>query len=122
MKPNLLIVQPHAAESDPTIDQFCETLCETHYVYLIRPLPKTLDDSPAGVRFLNFSLDHLPGFGEVEKVIIVDSPEITNRVKEKYPSARLDTWDRKSKQPSAESAKILQGDFGQAAEPLAKAI
>lgn len=120
MKPNLLVVHPYAAESDPVIDQLCETFCETHYVYLIRPIPTILDDSPAGVRFLNFSIDHLPGFGEVEKVIVIDSPEISDRLKEKYPTACFNLWDRKSKLP-LDSDTIIHGDFGQV-DMLAEAM
>ncbi len=130
MKPNLLIVQPHAAESDTVIDRLCESLCETHYVYLIRPTPALLDDSPAGVRYLNFSLDRLPGFGEVESVILIDSPEIAGRFEEKYPTARLGFWNRETDQgfplslsPSLSDHTIIQGEFGNARDrQLARAM
>jgi hypothetical protein len=135
MKPNLLIVQPQPFESDPAIERFCETLSETHYVYLIRPLPAFRDDSPAGVRYLNFSPDRLPGFGDVESVIVVGAPEIAGRLKEQYPAARHGHWNFESDGefpfdllPSL-SDTIIQGDFGHTAaeeeeeeEPLARAM
>lgn len=128
MKPNLLIVQPHSAESDSVIDRFCETLCETHYVYLIRPGMTLRDDSPAGVRFLNFSPNRFPGFGQVESVIVVGSSEIAGRLKEQYPTARHGRWDVEADGefpfflvPSL-SETIIQGEFGQLEEPLARAM
>lgn len=118
MKPNLLIVHPVQADSDTVIDRFCETLSETHYVYLVRPIAAHRDDSPAGVRYLHFSIDRLPGFGEVESVILIDSPEIAGQLKEKYPTARHAIWNREAEEnfpfslvPSL-SDTIIQGDFG----------
>jgi hypothetical protein len=131
MKPNLLIVQPQPVESDSAIERFCETLSETHYVYLVRPIDALREDSPAGVRFLHYSPDRLPSFGEVESVIVVGSPEISARLMESYPAARHGFWDLESDSefplelvPSF-SNTIIQGEFGHATEadePLARAM
>lgn len=122
MKPNLIIVQPPHIDSDSTIDHFCETMCDTHYVYLIRKITKFQDDSAAGVRFLNFSLDRLPGFGEVETVIVIDSAEIAARFKEAYPAAHHALWDIESHGAfpvpllPSRSQTIIQGEFGQGSD------
>jgi hypothetical protein len=118
MKPNILVVQPSHPDSHPAIDCFCEALAGTHYVYLVRPLSSHRDDSPAGVRFLNFSPDHLPGFGEVESVIVVDGIEHTSLLQEKYPGARhwhLDSDDSavvELTDGTAPDTTIIEGAFG----------
>ena len=93
MKPNLLIVQPPHVHLDFVIEQFCERFCESHYVYLTRPHSALREDSPAGVRFLNHSLDRLPGFGCVDTAISVGDVETAARLKESYPEAKLAVWD-----------------------------
>lgn len=117
MKPNLLVVQPSQRDADPAIDCFCEALAGTHYVYLIRPLTAFREDSPAGVRFLNFSPDGLPGFGEVESVIVVDDTEHTEILLEKYPAARHWHFDSSAGDVLALSAEPQEGieEFGRAA-------
>lgn len=118
MKPNILVVQPSRPDADAAIDCFCEALSGSHYVYLIRPLSGHREDSPAGVRFLNFSPDHLPGFGEVESVIVVDGIEHTSLLQKKYPAARhwhLDSEDAavlELTDAPAPDATIIEGDFG----------
>jgi len=120
MKPNLLVVQPPHVEADAAIDRFCESMCESHYVYLIRPITQSIEDSPAGVRFLKYSPDHLPGFGEVESVIVVDDPEIAGRVKEQYPTAHHSLWnleiDGEAPDWSASPDAIIHGEFGHSTE------
>lgn len=117
MKPNLLVIQPSPSAADSAIDLFCESLSETHYVYLIRPLDAFREDSPAGVRFLNFSPAHLPGFGEVESIVLVDEADHAPRLEEQYPGARHWRMDSTSgpdfiipglSQPDT----IISGDFG----------
>lgn len=127
MKPNLLVVQPPHVDADPAIDRFCESMCESHYVYLIRPATQSIEDSPAGVRLLRYSPDRLPGFGEVESVIVVDDLEISGRVKEQYPTARHALWNLKTHgdSPLLETSPdtIIRGEFGQASDqPLARAM
>ncbi len=120
MKPNILVLQPSLSDSDLMIDHLCESLAETHYVYLVRPLQSSREDSPQGVRFLNFSPGYLPGFGEVETVILVDDLALTGRVREKYPMANH--WHVDSRVgdytafPDVDTADtIVEGDFGPAA-------
>jgi len=122
MKPNLLIVQPPHVAADSVIDRFCESLCDTHYVYLIRPISTFREDSPAGVRFLNLSADRLPGFGEIESVIVVGDSEIAGRLQEKYPTAHHALWDLESEGelpfsliPSL-AGNVIDGKFGHATE------
>lgn len=129
MKPNLVLIQPAHAEAAPVIDRFCEMMCGTHYVYLIRPINGFQEDSPAGVRYLNFSIDRLPGFGEVESVIVVGGQDIAATVKEKYPAARLSHWPIETERdfPAAFDPTIpdtiIQGRFRRIASPeLAKAM
>lgn len=129
MKPNLIVIQPMQPDSDPAIDSICEMLCETYYVYVIRPLRTFRDDSPAGVRFLNYSYDRLPGFSLVETVIIVNGSELAGRLKTQYPSACQLLWNGViGAETSAEfipklSHTIVQGEFGHpAAKPFARAI
>ena len=129
MKPNLLVVQPPHIATDAIIDRFCESLCDTHYVYLIRPITTFRDDSPAGVRFLKFTPDHLPGFGEIESVIIVGESDIAGRLQEQYPTAHHAVWNLESHGerpfslvPSL-AANVIDGQFGHAADQtLARAI
>ena len=120
MKPNLLVVQPPHIDADPAIDRFCESMCESHYVYLIRPITQSIEDSPAGVRFLKYSPDHLPGFGEVESVIVVDDPEIAGRVREQYPSAHHALWnlqtDGEAPDWHTSPDAIIHGKFGHTTE------
>lgn len=127
MKPNLLVVQPPHVDADAAIGRFCESMCESHYVYLIRPATQSIEDSPAGVRFLKYSPDRLPGFGEVESVVVVADPEIAGRVKEQYPTAHHALWNLETDgdSPLLQSRQdtIIQGEFGQASDqPLARAI
>lgn len=127
MKPNLLVVQPPNVDADAAIDRFCESMCESHYVYLIRPSSQSIEDSPAGVRFLKYSADRLPGFGEVESVIVVADSEIVGRVKEHYPAARHALWnletDGDSPRLQTSPDTIIQGEFGQTnGLPLARAM
>lgn len=117
MKPNILVVQPSRRDADPAIDCFCEALSGSHYVYLIRPLTTFREDSPAGVRFLNFSAECLPGFGEVESVIVVDGLEHADVLQEKYPAARhwhldSDACDVLKLSESGDPDTIIEGDFG----------
>ena len=93
MKPNLVIVQPPHVRMDSLIEKFCENLCGSHYVYLVRPDSAFRDDSPAGVRFLNNPLDGLPAFGRVDAAIAVADPELADRLKICYPDSRLAVWN-----------------------------
>ena len=68
MKPNLLFVQTSQLEINAEIEKFCESFCDSHYVYLIRPNSTFREDSPAGLRFLSNPLDQLPGFAEVRSM------------------------------------------------------
>lgn len=92
MKPNLVIVQPPHIHMDAAIERFCESFCDSHYVYLIRPDSVFREDSPAGVRFLNHSLDHPPGFGKVDAIIAVADPQVADRLRACYPESRLAVW------------------------------
>ncbi len=128
MKPNIIIVQPSQAESDSVVEQFCETLSETHYAYLMRPLSAFREDSPTGVRFLNYNPDRLPGFGDVECVVVVEDPAAAEALREKYPAAPQSLWrlDEDGAFPFhlvPALATIVRGDFGRTAEPeLARAM
>ena len=123
MKPNIVVIQPSPADGDSSIDHFCETLSKTHYVYLIRPIEGFRDDSPAGVRFLNFSPDRLPGFGEVESIILVDGADLAPRLQEEYPTARQWLWNRKTDGGdlisfvAVDRDTIIQRDFSDADSP-----
>ncbi len=120
MKPNIVIVQPAHIESDAAIDAFCESLSDTHYVYLIRPGSAFRDDSPAGVRFLNHDLDRLPGFADVETVISVGDHNLAQSMMENYPAFAHLSWNPDSGNDFLDSfltsAKVVQGDFGKKAE------
>ncbi len=130
MKPNLIVVQPPHAEADSIVESFCETMCGTHYVYLIRHATGFREDSPAGVRFLNLSPSRLPGFGEVESVLVVDGDEdLLARVRSHYPAAHLAIWslEENGGQPfeliPSLSGTIIRGEFGQTEEKeLARAM
>jgi len=129
MKPNLIVVQTAHSEIDTQIEMFLEHFCESHYVYLIRPHSGLRDDSPAGIRFLSQSLDHLPDIANVDAVISVGDPQAADRLKETYPDSRSALWD-----PEAEaylpdlfvsllSPTLVRGDFGPADDrDLARAI
>jgi len=129
MKPNLLVVQPPHIDADAAIDRFCESMCESHYVYLIRPITQSIEDSPAGVRLLRYSPDRLPGFGEIESVIVVGDTKMAGRLQEKYPTAHHALWDLESQGelpysliPSL-AENVIDGEFGHATErELAHAI
>ncbi len=120
MKPNIVIVQPAHIESDAAIDTFCETLSDTHYVYLIRPGSAPRDDSPAGVRFLNHSLDRLPGFAQVDMAIAIGEPDLAARLKMAYPASGHTAWNPNEGDAFLDSflasTKIVRGDFGKADE------
>ena len=119
MKPNLIIVQPPHVCVDSMIEQLCEDFSETHYVYLVRPNSEIRDDSPAGVRFLNHSLDRLPGFGKVDMAIAVGDPLVADRLKECYPESKLALWDPRENSGFPEliasliRPKVVRGDFGE---------
>ncbi len=119
MKPNLLFVQTTRFEINPQIEKFCEHFCDTHYVYLIRPGSEFRDDTPSGLRFLNHSLDSLPGFADVDTVIsVADEPEAADRLKEHYPSSRIEAWDTEDELRLPEllvsllRPTVVKGDFG----------
>ncbi|MBK1881545.1 hypothetical protein JIN85_03905 [Luteolibacter pohnpeiensis] len=129
MKPNLLIVQPHSVEADSIIEQISEILSKTHYVYLLRPLNEFRDDSPAGVRFLRYASERLPGFGHVENVVVINDAEVAMTAKQQYPLAQHTLWNPETDNgfPPALipylSDTIVQGHFGEEAEEtLARAI
>ncbi len=129
MKPNLVVFQPYHVQLDNVIEEFCESFCDTHYVYLVRPHSKLRGDSPAGVRFLNHSLEGLPGFGKVDTAIAVGDPEVVARLRESYPTSKLAVWhpaengDVPDKILSLLRPTVLRGDFGGAVEPdFAQAI
>lgn len=129
MKPNLVIVQPRHVEMDSLIEQFCEDFSDSHYVYLVRPNSECREDSPAGVRFLNHSLDRLPRFGSVEAAIAVADHEVADRLKEVYPDSHLAVWDPKDESQLPEliatllNPTMVRGSFGKAEAPdLAKAV
>ncbi|HEX7261978.1 MAG TPA: hypothetical protein VF258_09200 [Luteolibacter sp.] len=119
MKSNLVIVQPPHVRWDSVIEQWCESFCESHYVYLVRPNSKFREDSPAGVRFLGHSLDRLPAFGSVDTAIAVADPAVAERLKECYPQSNIAVWD-----PGADGGlpdsisslfkpSVVRWDFGQ---------
>ena len=129
MKPNLVIVQPPHFLMASVIEQFCEDLCESHYVYLVRPHASYREDSPAGVRFLNHSLDCLPRFGSVETAIAVADHEIGDRLKECYPDSKLAVWEDVGNAELPEHLaslfrpSVVQGAFGTSDAPdLARAM
>ncbi len=130
MKPNLIVVQPPDCIADERVEQLCETLCESHYVYLIRPASRFRADSPGGVRFLSHSLQRLPGFAEVDTVIAIREPAVAERLKEAYPHSNLHFWDPAEDHdlPEAirsklERSRIVEGDFSQRPDAeLARAI
>ena len=92
MKPNLFIVQPPHIHLDAIVEEFCERLSDSHYVYLDRPHSDRREDSPAGVRFLSHPLDHLPGFGSVDTAISIGDTEAAACLRECYPEAKLAVW------------------------------
>jgi hypothetical protein len=126
MKPNLVVIQPPHIGMDAEIEQFCEEFCKSHYVYLIRPNSEFRDDSPAGVRFLNHSLDSLPGFGNVDTAIAVLDHEVMDRLKAFYPESKLALWDPREKGNLTDSLlkpTVIRGDFGECEErELARAM
>ena len=129
MKPNLVIVQPPHVLLDAVIEQFCEDLCDTHYVYLIRPDSPRREDSPAGVRFLSHPLDRLPEFGKVEAAVAVGDLEVAARLRESYPESKLAVWHpcENGEVPelilSLIAPTVVRGDFGESQErDLARAM
>lgn len=116
MKPNIVIAQPANIECDAAIDIFCESLSETHYVYLIRPGSAPRDDSPAGVRFLNHALDRLPGFADIETAIAIGDDGVADHLRKAYPQCELRTWDPEMDDTFLESflssGKVVEGSFG----------
>ena len=125
MKPNLVVIQPPHIGMDAEIEQFCEEFCESHYVYLIRPNSALRDDSPAGVRFLNHSLDSLPGFGSVDTAVAVMDAEAMDRLKASYPESKLAMWDPREQSDLISLLKptVIRGDFGERDEQaLARAM
>lgn len=127
MKPNLIVVQPAEIGFDSVIEDYCEKLCETYYVYLIRPGSEFRDDSPNGLRFLNHSLDHLPGFADVDSVIAIGGSEIYDSIRKAYPASSLASWDPENDGefpfPSTFRPTVVQGRFGnREAGDLARAI
>ncbi|MES2921941.1 MAG: hypothetical protein V4819_10350 [Verrucomicrobiota bacterium] len=129
MKPNLVILQPPHIDLDSVIEQFCESFCDSHYVYLVRPNSPPRDDSPAGVRFLNHPLDRLPGFGTVDTAIAVGDPTAAARLRECYPDSKLAVWHpgENGEVPdlilSLLRPTVVRGDFGESEErDLARAM
>lgn len=92
MKPNLIVVQPPDFPFDAAVEQFCEGLCDSHYVYLIRPNSDFREDSAAGVRFLGHALDCLPRFGSVDTAIAVGDSKLAEILKNQYPESSLGIW------------------------------
>ncbi|MES2657166.1 MAG: hypothetical protein V4689_01040 [Verrucomicrobiota bacterium] len=92
MKPNLVILQPAHTHLDSLIEEFCESFCDSHYVYLVRPCSALRDDSPGGVRFLSHPLDRLPAFGRVDTAIAVADADAMDRLREVYPDSQLAVW------------------------------
>ena len=92
MKPNLFIVQLPHIHLDAIVEEFCERLSNSHYVYLDRPDSDPRDDSPAGVRFLSHPLEHLPDFGSVDTAISIGDAKAAARLRECYPEAKLAVW------------------------------
>jgi len=93
MKPNLVFVQPTHLNIDNEIEKFCESFCDSHYVYLVRPNSPFRDDSPSGLRFLSNPLDQLPGFSDVRAAVSIADPATTDRLRETYPGSAHTTWD-----------------------------
>lgn len=129
MKPNLIVVQPPHFHLDSIVEHFCEDLCDSHYVYLVRPDSEFRDDSEAGVRFLGHSLDSLPRFGSVEVVIAIADPALVELLKECYPESSLAVWDpgEDSEIPARIASllrpTVVRGEFGIFNDPLlAKAM
>ncbi len=129
MRPNLLVIQTSHSEIDPQIEEFCESFCDTHYVYLVRPGSEFRDDSPAGLRFLNNSLDKLPGFAEVDTIISVADTEAAERLKETFPTSKLEVWDPEEELHLPEvlitllRPTVVRGDFQLTDRPdLARAM
>jgi hypothetical protein len=129
MKPNLVVFQPYHVQLDSVIEQFCESFCDTHDVYLVRPHSELRDYSPAGVRFLSDPLDRLPGFGSVDTAIAVGDQEVAARLQECYPESNLAVWHPSEDGEVPElmlsllRPTVVRGDFGQPEErDLARAM
>ncbi len=124
MKPNLLVIQLSDREIDSLIEQFCEELSASHYVYLVRPDSGLREDSPGGVRFLNHSLDCLPRFGSVDAAIAIKDSQMVDRLREVYPESKLAIWDPREENEFPDTiASLLQqsvvrGDFGEPKETI----
>ena len=93
MKPNLIVFHQSDAASESAVETLCENFCDSHYVYLIRPGSEFRDDSPAGVRYLNHTLDRLPGFADVALTIAVGEPELEDALRSAYPESASTGWD-----------------------------
>ena len=122
MKPNLVFVQPVPLAIDIRIEEICESFCDSHYVYLVRPGSAFRDDSPAGVRFLSNPLDRLPGFAKVETVVLIGHPQTADLLRNTYPHSKHTLWDPEdeSRLPDLHIAilrpTVVHGDFGPAEE------
>ncbi|MEO5714934.1 MAG: hypothetical protein ABIT37_15755 [Luteolibacter sp.] len=123
MKPSLVVFQPAHSEIDTQIEMLLEHFCDSHYVYLIRPHCPLRDDSPAGIRFLGHSLNHLPDISNVDGVISVGDPQAAARLEETYPDSRFVVWDPEAAAclpdlfVSLLAPTLVRGDFRPAAVP-----
>lgn len=93
MKPNLIVLHLPNTAPDIEVEKLCERFCETHYVYLIRPGSVFREDSPSGIRFLNHSMDRLPGFADVALAIAVGDPEVEEMLRSAYPESTSTRWN-----------------------------
>ena len=129
MKPNLIVIQPPHVRMDSVIEEFCESFCDSHYVYLVRPDSAFREDSSAGVRFLSHSLDRLPAFGEMDSAIAIADPAIVDHLKRRYPGSKMALWDPGKDPESADlivslnKLTVVHGEFGGSTHPeLARAV
>ena len=132
MKPNLIVVEPPECPADARIESVCELLSEWYYVYLVRPGSGFRDDSPGGVRFLNHSLDRLPGFADVAIAVAIREAAVAERLKAAYPQSRLAIWHPDRELPQILEARlrlrgldsrVVAGDFRPRPAPeLARAM
>jgi len=89
---NLLFVEAADTAGTPgggRVLQFCESLTEHAYVYLVRPSNRPMEDTPGGVRILSHNLNRLPRFGSLEGVVAVGDPHLLPILRENYSGILL---------------------------------
>ncbi len=122
MKPNLVFVQPSRLTIDSEIEKFCESFCDSHYVYLVRPNAEFREDSSAGLRFLSNPLDQLPGFADVETTVSIADVQTADLLRDTYPDSQSTYWDPENESclpdilVSLLRPTVVQGSFRPAEE------